>query len=365
MAITRRAFAAAGAMGGLGLLAGCGGEHAEQRARGILYGRAVSFTPPRSPWDEQWIYFRKNLEKDPTIKIDYFNRGETGGEEQQMFDLRRGRAMMGGPSLQGLSGLIPELTIAMAPYLFDSEGEVDFVYDNYLLKVFRPLFEAKGLYLMQWVEVGWTNLFSNGAIVTPRDAAGLKLRGSPNRAAQEFLRAIGADSVPLASVDIVPALQTGLITGGLSATVFHFFSTRNYARDFTLTKHSYDTGAIVMNHAWRQSATPSQLQTLDSAWMSSVQARANVRGLTAFALGELKKGGVRIHELTPDQRAQWAAASKDVVGKLIKEIGGQSQQVYEAILAGKAAFAALPPAPAPSPTPTPAPAAPKSVGSPA
>jgi TRAP-type transport system periplasmic protein len=344
---SRRAVAF-GSLSAIGL-AGCGGEHAQDRAAGRLYGRAVSFTPARSPWDEQWAYFKANIAKDPTIKMDYFNRGETGGEEQQMFDLRRGRAMMGGPSLQGLSTLIPELTIAMAPYLFESEAEVDFIYDQYLLEVFRPLFAAKGLYLMQWVEVGWTNLFSNGAIASPRDAIGLKLRGSPNRAAQEFLRAIGADSVPLASVDIVPALQTGLITGGLSATVFHFFSTRKYASDFTLTKHSYDTGAIVMNYAWRANATDAQRRTIDAAWMSSAKARANVRGLTAFALSELRKDGVRVHEFTPDQRAEWVNATKDVAPRLIAEIGGQAGRVYEAIMQGKAAFAALQKPPPPPP----------------
>jgi TRAP-type C4-dicarboxylate transport system substrate-binding protein len=359
MSITRRTLAL-GATGAAVSLAGCGGSHQGERAQGVLYGRAVSFTPPRSPWDEQWSYFRAKVDKDPSIKIDYFNRGETGGEEQQMFDLRRGRASMGGPSLQGLSTLIPEVTIAMAPYLFDSEGEVDFVYDNYLLDVFRPLFAAKNLYLMQWVEVGWTNLFSKRPVLTPRDAEGLKLRGSPNRAAQEFLRAIGADSVPLASVDIVPSMQTGLITGGLSATVFHYFSTRDYASDFTLTKHSYDTGAIVMNLPWRERATPRQIATLDAAWMSSVQARANVRRLTAFSLADMQKRGVRVHTLTPEQRAQWATATKDVVGKLIREVGGQSQAVYDAIIAGKKAYAALQAAtaqamPAPSPVQEPAP----------
>jgi TRAP-type C4-dicarboxylate transport system substrate-binding protein len=300
----------------------------------------VSFTPPRSPWEEQWDWFKANVAKDPSIQIDYFNRGETGGEEQQLFDLRRGRATMAGPSLQGLASVVPELTIAMAPFLFESEEEVDFVYDHYLLEVCRPLFAAKGLHLMQWVEVGWTNLFSNGPIRHPRDAVGLKLRGSPNAAAQEFLRALGADSVPLASVDIVPSLQTGLISGGLGATVFHYFATRRYATDFTLTQHSYDTGAIVMNSAWRAEASASQRATLDAAWMPSPQARASVRRLTTFALAEMAKEGIRIHELDSALRAEWVAATEGAAERLIARIGGQSRQVFEAILAGKAAFAA-------------------------
>ncbi len=332
MAITRRGVAAACLAG----LAGC----AKPLQAGVLRGRAVSFTPPRSPWDEQWDVFKANIARDPTIAMRYFNRGETGGEEQQLFDLRRGRAMVGGPSLQGLSSVVPELTIALTPYLFDSEAEVDFIYDAYLFDVFRPLFAAKGLQLLQWVEVGWTNLFSNTPIVHPRDAAGLKLRGSPNRAAQEFLRAIGADSVPLASVDIVPSLQTGLIVGGLGATVFHFFSTRAYASDFTLTKHSYDTGAIVANKAWYDAATSSQRNTLDHAWMPSSEARASVRRLTATALQNMQAEGIRIHHFDETLRAEWAQATAWVAERLIAQVGGRARPVYEAILEGKAAFAA-------------------------
>lgn len=308
-------------------------------------------TPPKSPWDAQWIYFREQLAKDPSIRIDYFNRGETGPEDQQMFDIRRGRAHVGGPSLQGLSVIIPELTIAMAPFMFESEGEVDYVYDNHLLPVFRPLFAAKGLQLMQWVEVGWTHIFSNGPVLTPADAAGLKLRGAPNRAAQSFLRAIRADSIPLGTTEIIPALQTGLISGGLSSTVFHFFSTRKYATDFTMTFHSFDTGAIIMNRAWYESANDSQRQTLDHAWMSSADARASVRKLVAFSLETMEKEGIRIHRLTDDQRARWLEATKHVAPNLIKEIGGQSEAVFEAIQSGKKAYAALQAAKALSPAP--------------
>jgi TRAP-type transport system periplasmic protein len=325
------------AAGGL-TLAACGPPRRPEP--GLLYGRAVSNTPPKSPWDSQWTVFKANLAKDPSIQIDYFNRGETGAEEQQLFDLRRGRAHLGGPSLQGLSSVIPELTIAMAPFVFDSEQEVDFVYDRYLKEVFDPLFAAKGLKLLQWVEVGWTNLYSNGAVLTPADAAGRRLRGSPNRAAQSFLRAIGADSVPLGSTELVPALQTGLIDGGLGATVFHYFSTRDYAKDFTLTRHSYDTGAIVANLAWWNSASDRQRDTIGHGWMSSAEARQSVRKLTAFAVADMTKRGITVHELSAAQRGQWIAATKAVAPALIAEIGGQSQRVWDAIQAGKTAFAA-------------------------
>jgi hypothetical protein len=74
--------------------------------------------------------------------------------------------------------------------------------------------------------------------------------------------------------------------------------------------------------------------------MPSPQARASVRRLTTFALAEMAKEGIRIHELDSALRAEWVAATEGAAERLIARIGGQSRQVFEAILAGKAAFAA-------------------------
>lgn len=49
---------------------------------------------------------------------------------------------------------------------------------------------------------------------------------------------------------------------------------------------------------------------------------------------------IAVHDLDPAQQAAWQRATANVVDQLIYEAGGRSREVYEAILAGKAAFAA-------------------------
>jgi len=232
------------------LVAGAGAEP--------LVGRAVAFAQPNSVWDQEWQRVKAGLAAQNAVRLEYFTRGERGSEEQMLHDIRRGRAHLGGMSLQGLASVVPELNLAMAPYIFDSADEVDFVYDNHLFDVFDPLFAAKNLALLQWVEVGWSGIYSDRPIGVPADAAGLRLRGSPNPAAQSFLAALGADSIPLGSADVVPSLQTGLIAGGVASVLFHFFVTRRYAGHLTLSRHSYDTGAIVVNRRWFEAATAAQ-----------------------------------------------------------------------------------------------------------
>jgi TRAP-type C4-dicarboxylate transport system substrate-binding protein len=325
---------------------------------GVLYGRAVAQAPPRTPWDAQWTNFETNIAQNPALDFEYFTKAELGDEERMLHDLRRGRAHVGGMSLQGLASSIPELTIAMAPYLFSSRAEIDFVYDEYLFDIVDQLAAAQNLKLLQWVEVGWTHMFGDRPLTHPDMAAGLRMRTSPNAAARFFCEAAGMDAIPLGIADVIPALQTGLVQGGLSSAVFHFFATLDLATDFTLTYHSYDTGAIVLNKQWYDSATPSQKQTIDGAWGSAAAARAGVRVLDDVVLAWLRAGvqtnregevirpllttsgqPIQVHDLSADERAAWIAQTANVADRLIETLGGRAREVYERIEAGKAAFA--------------------------
>ena len=304
-----------------------------------LFGRAAAFAQPDSVWDQEWQRVKAKLAQQEEVRLDFFTRGERGGEEQILHDLRRGRAHLGGMSLQGLASTVPELNIAMAPYVFNSIAEVDFVYDHYLFEAFNGLFAEKNLVLLQWVEVGWNGIYAQTPIVLPEDAKGLRLRGSPNPATQLFLAAIQADSIPLGSADLVPSLQTGLIEGGVSAVLFHYFLTRPYASHLTLSQHSYDTGAIVANKAWFDGATPQQRGILRGAWGNAADARAAVRSLADGAVQQMRDEGIQVRALTETELQSWRQSTRNVAPELIARIQGASQAVHEAIQAGKRAFA--------------------------
>lgn len=305
-----------------------------------LVGRALAFAQPESVWDQEWQKVRARIDATELVDLVFLTRGERGGEEQILHDLRRGRAHMGGMSLQGLASTVPELNIAMSPFIFSSIEEIDFVYDNYLFDVFDELFAEKNLQLLQWVEVGWNGIYAQKAIRLPADAEGLRLRGSPNPAAQLFLDAIGADSIPLGSGDLVPSLQTGLINGGVSAVIFHYFVTRRYASHVALLNHSYDTGAIVVNRDWYNSATPEQQKILSTSWGSATDARVAVRSLIDTALTTMATEGIVLVEPSSEELAIWRAATAHIPQALIDRIGGKSQEVFDAIEAGKAAYKA-------------------------
>ncbi len=306
-----------------------------------LSGKVAAMAAPNSPWDRQWTRFQDYLSQHaPDIELTYFIRGEIGNEDDMLAAVRRNRVQIAGPSLQGLAAVVPELAVPMAPYLFESVEEVDFVYDNYLYEPVQEILNDKGLVLLRWSEVGWTDLYADRPLYLPEDVKGLSMRGPPNIAAQVFLRHVGANLVPLGSVDIVPALQRGLIQGGASNLIFHFYISRAYASHVTLTHHSYDTGGLVANKRWFDSATPEQQAALIAANGTPEETRQPVRVLLDSLIQQMRDEGIVIVELTPEQRARWVEETRPLAQDIIDQVGGRAQWLYEAILAGKAAFKA-------------------------
>ena len=292
-----------------------------------------------SPWDHQWDEFKANIARHPDITVEYYIRGETGSEEQMLTALRRNRVQIGGITMWGLAGIIPEAAGPLIPFLFDTTEEVDFVFDNFLAAPFDGFLQEKGLKFLLWSEVGWSNLYAKKPVLTPADAKGLKLRGSPSYAAQAFLMAVGANPVALGIADIAPALQTGLVDGGLSSLTFFYYGLKSFATDLTEVHQRYDQGFQIANLEWWNRLTADQQLAFQTAFVPMDRARHDLRAHNEDIKRNLLAEGLRIHTLTPDQRAQWVAATTSTHGDIVREIGGRAQEVYDLIQTGKRAFA--------------------------
>ncbi len=309
-------------------------------ATDVARGKVTALAQVDSPWDHHWDYFKAKINEAPDVEMEYYIRGEVGTEETMLTALRRNRVQIGGITMWGLAGIVPEAAVPMIPFLFESEKEVDFVFDNYLIAPFTAFLAERGLVFMDWSEVGWNNLYADKPVLTPADAVGLRLRGSPNFAAQAFLQSIGADSIPLGTADIAPALQTGLVDGGLSGLVFFYYALSDFATHVTETHQSFDQGIQIANKQWWDSISENQRSTIVNAFYPIKDARADIRNLIKTLRSDLMAQGMTIHTLTARQRALWIEATAPSHRIILDEIGGRAEDVYAAILEGKRAFAA-------------------------
>ncbi len=302
----------------------------------------AGITFPDTITDAQWNVFTAAIaeQADPPVTMKMMVRGEAGSEETMLQAMRRGRLQIAAPSLAGATSMVPELAVLQLPYLFDSAEQMDWIYDDVLPQEFRSAFAARGVVFLHWIDSGWLGFYGPKSFADPRDVAGVKLRTAPTDAARLTAQVLNADAIYVPYPEIIPALQTGLIDGGMTSD--YGFVTGGMASEikvFTLTRHSYDTGMLLANAAWYATLSETNKAVFVSAYGDSASFRARSRAYTTGVLKGLPEAtGTEVVELTPAQRAQWVAATRPVHQALLDKVGEPAQALYTVIQDAKARF---------------------------
>ena len=321
---------------------GCGQNDSKDGA--IDPVRVSAFSPPDTPWRRSWEYFEQRVgETRPDIPLEMYVAGELGSEETMLSSLRRNRVQMGGFSLQGLASVLPEVNLLLAPYLFESLEEMRFILDNHLGEVYREMFRRQGVVLMSWSEVGFSGLYSSKPINGPADVRGMPMRASNARGTQQFLSAIGADTVPMGYPDVLPSLETGLIRGGSSAvTPYEMLALQTQAPFFTLTGHSGDSGAVLANGKWYDSLPPDVAEALRASLIPLPLIRADLDRTTMQITEKLSEQGVQFIAQSPQQIRIWKELAVPAREAIIAELPPESAvALLDAIERGRKAWQEL------------------------
>ncbi|MDX2145692.1 MAG: TRAP transporter substrate-binding protein DctP [Rhodospirillaceae bacterium] len=302
----------------------------------------TGITFPGTITDDQWKTFEANVARgaDPPLTLKMLVRGETGSEEAMVNAARRGRVQITAPSLTGASQTAPELAVLALPYLFDSTEQMDFVLEGPLKARMELIFADRGLVFLNWIDSGWVGLYGREPLAEPERVAGYKLRTPAVIAAQAMAQVLKADAVYIPYPEIVPALQTGLIKGGITSD-YAFFTggIASEAPYFTYTRHTYDAGMLLANRAWFEGLSAQNQAVLRAAYGDPRDFRMRSRVYTAAEMAKLPAKGTQVIELTAEQRARWVAATAPTHRMLLDQLGSPAATLYDAIQAAKAEFA--------------------------
>jgi len=321
----------------IGMLVACSAKQGPVEV--IVGGTAARGTAGEA----QWLKFQRDAEAagNGEIKMRMLIRGELGSEEQIVSGLRRGRVHFANLSALIASTIVPETALIYAPYLFDSEAEADFVFDNYLTPEYRKLFAARGLEFIVWYELGEQQIWSRDKpIMTPADMRGVRFRIASSKSAELLGEALQADLIPLGYAEIIPSLQTGLIAAGENGvTLYSRTGIAPEAPHLTLTNHSLAMSVIVADKRWWD-AQPERIQNiLRQTFPKEAEIRRAVRAEIQDDLASAAELRFQYYTLTPAQRQLWSDATRGTHAALVQAIGGDTQRLYDLALAGKKAFA--------------------------
>jgi TRAP-type C4-dicarboxylate transport system substrate-binding protein len=302
-----------------------------------------AYVIPGSPGARLFQDFAERLRtrSNGALQTNMLIHGEGGSEEQVLTALRRGRIHVASLSTLVLSSVMPEVGILSAPFLYDSIAQADYVLDNFVIPRVNELAAAKGLVALRWMDLGPQNIYAKKPILSPDDIRHVRIRVTQDIATKLYLEALKADVIYLPSPDVIPSLQTGLIDGGVTPTIA--YAETGIVPDaphYTLVGFSQVGNMIVANKAWLENLPPALSRIVSEAYASNDEIRATLRALVAASLARAAELKFTPHTPDADQMTAWRAGAEGVAARVIADIGGQTQRLYDAVQDGRQAFAA-------------------------
>ena len=269
------------------------------------------------------------------FKVQTFGSGSLGGDAQVISSLQGGTVDMTMVSPGLLTGMVKEFTLLDLPFLFNSYHEVDAVLDGPVGKKLLERLPEKGLIGLGYWDHGFRNVTNSKRPITKvEDMAGLKIRVIQIPIFISMFTALGANPVPMSFTELYPALETKTVDGQENpmATIetSKFYEVQKFA---SLTQHVYNPLVVIFSkRTWDRLASDDRKMIQEAATEAGVYERKVSREENDKATENLKKRGMAVNEISPQEVARMREKTKPVTDKFVKESGeATAKEIYAEI----------------------------------
>lgn len=265
------------------------------------------------------------------IEVKLFPGGTLGGDVQTVSALQGGVIEMTVLNAGILASNVKEFGAVDLPFLFDSGEEADKVMDGPFGTGLMERLPDTGLVGLAYWELGFRNLTNNRHPVTKlEDIKGLKIRTIQSPIPVELFNALGANAVPLPYTELYTALETGTVDGqeNPSANIINakFYEVQKY---MTLTRHQYNPQIVLVSKKFWDGLNDEEKAVLQQAAVEARDFQRKVsREQDAAALEDIRKTGMEVSELSPEETQKLRDAVKPMIEKFSADIG---QETVEAL----------------------------------
>lgn len=305
-------------------------SHAGPAGRVLKIGTLV---PEGSAWylilkdmGEQW--------KAQGVELRLYPGGVLGDERDVIRKMRIGQVQGGVMTVAGLSEIDKSVMALAMPMMYTSDAELDYVREK-MRKHLETRFAQKGFVILNWGDAGWVTFFGKKPIAVPEDLKNMKFFvWAGDNDSLKLWKSAGYNPIPLAPTDIMTGLQTGLIdsftTTPISALSFQWFTS---APNMTDLHWAPLLGAtVVTKKAWDSIPAAARPAILKSAEETGRKLREDIRAKETEVMDTMKKYGLKVVSVTPEQRALWQKTFEDsypkIVGSLVPPASYQEARKY-------------------------------------
>ncbi|HZH06996.1 MAG TPA: TRAP transporter substrate-binding protein [Lautropia sp.] len=253
-----------------------------------------------------------------TIRV--FPAEQLGKEGDLIQQVKSGALDISAPSMPSLSGLVPALEIASAPFLWTDWAQAEKVITG---PAFQPQFDElrdkhNVLMLSKIWYWGWRNLTTGTkAVNKPDDLAGMKIRVPESPVWVEMIRAMGGAPTPIPFGEVYTALQQKTVDGQENPipTIYSrkFYEVQGH---LSMTRHMLQNNTMIVNKRSFDKLSPElQKVVLEEAAAASVKNSKLQQERETSMLEEIRKSGKTAIVDNPD-RAAFAAKMAPAMQKL-------------------------------------------------
>lgn len=276
--------------------------------------------PEGSPWHQILQQMGQQWQKisGGKVTLRIYPGGVLGDEPDMITKMRIGQLQAVALSGSGLSRLEPAVACLQIPMMIESYEELDYVRDRIAPRL-EKLLDEKGYVVLNWGDAGWVHFFTKTPARRLDDIRKMKLFTMAGDAdALELYQQAGFRPVPLATTDMMPALQTGLIEAfdvpPLLAMLNQWFG---LARNMIDLKWAPLVGGTILSKkTWERVPESMRPAMLEAARSAGLRLRSEIRKMGDDAVVEMKKRGLSVITLDAATVAEWRREVEQAYPKL-------------------------------------------------
>ena len=266
---------------------------------------------------------RVNKELNGKLCVEVYPNSTLFGDSKELEALLLDDVQMLAPSLSKFGSYTKKYGVFDLPFIFkDMDSAMSFTASKEGKDLLNAMEDVGFVGLGYWMS-GMKYFSANKALISPKDAAGLKFRVQTSDVAKAMIAAMGASPQPMAFAEVYGALQTGVVDGQENtwSNIYtkKFFEVQDST---TQTSHQLLAYLFMTSKQFLDSLDANTRSTLIKiADEVTVAANKSVKDAEEANRQNILKAGGKINELTASQRKQWVDAMKPVWKQFENEIG--------------------------------------------
>lgn len=284
-----------------GVVAGCGRHRQSGSSGGPIGVQLADVDQPTSPMVTAEGYFAQQVAAltQGRYRVEVAPGGVLGDDYRVNEMVRTGQVAFAKTLASNLTAYDKRLGVLVLPYVFTSQKQCLATLDGDLGRRCTAILDECGLVALAYFYGGERNLYnSKRAVHAPADVKGLRIRVPQNIVSIDVVNAMGGNAVPMATNDILSALQQHVVDGAENNAVFYLAEQHVvYAPYFSLTRHQHTIDVLIASGKWL-SEQPAAMQEAirEAGRRTHSEQLKNWGGELARATERLKGQGSTVNE---------------------------------------------------------------------